>query len=104
MLDAFDGFSGLATSCIEDLHDEYGRSIIAFPLIPSFYEDYNHKNEEQRMQSIKYDSNRVLNFAFCFDTLREVSSLFVPLCTGEKGWRQPGNEREFNHIQYNVCK
>ncbi|XP_044744875.1 protein misato [Coccinella septempunctata] len=101
LLDAVDGFSGLATSSIEHLYDEYGRSVVAFPLIPSFYKDYNHQTEEERSRSIISDSNRVLNLAFCFDSLREICSLFVPLCTGETGWRQPGNKREFYHTNYN---
>ncbi|KAK9883944.1 hypothetical protein WA026_004884 [Henosepilachna vigintioctopunctata] len=100
ILDAVDGFAGLSTSCIEYLQDEYRRSVLAFPTIPSFYSDYNFKTETERHQSLIKDSNRVLNIAFCFNALQENSSLFVPLCTGEKGWRQPGKMRNFSHCKY----
>lgn len=102
MLDATDGFSGLAASCIEHMYDEFGKSVVAFPIIPSYYDDYNHQTAEERAKSIMKDSMRVLNLSFCFESLKENSSLFVPLSTGEKGWRQPGNKREFHHINYNV--
>ncbi|KAL3285700.1 hypothetical protein HHI36_000231 [Cryptolaemus montrouzieri] len=100
LLDSTDGFSGLSTSCIEHLRDEYGKNIIAFPMIPSFYPDYKFQTEEERHQSLIKDSSRVLNLAFCFNNLRENSSLFVPLCTGKNGWRQPGEKRKFYHCEY----
>ncbi|KAI4466956.1 mitochondrial distribution regulator misato [Holotrichia oblita] len=102
ILDGNNGFSGLGSNCIEHLKDDYDRkSVLAIPVLPSYYNDYsNETDEEQRTSQIK-DSIRVINSALSFTDLAESSSLFVPLCTSKDGWRQPGLKREFNHVQYN---
>ncbi|KAJ8962036.1 hypothetical protein NQ314_005818 [Rhamnusium bicolor] len=46
------------------------------------------------------DSLRVLNLALSFNAFAAHSSLFIPLCTGSKGWRQPGPKRDFCHTIY----
>ncbi|KAK5649088.1 hypothetical protein RI129_003980 [Pyrocoelia pectoralis] len=95
-LDATNGFSGLTSSCLEYINDEYERkSILAFPVIPSHYVD----SEDER-RPLK-DSICVLNLALAFEMLQEKSSLFVPLCTGSNGWRKPGEPRKFYHVSYN---
>lgn len=103
LLNGTDGFAGLSTSCIEYLRDEYeNKSILALPLLPSYYSDYNYGNEEEESKSRLKDSVRVLNLGFCFDSLTEHSSMFVPLSVGSKGWRQPGAKRDFHRLIYDV--
>ncbi|XP_018334955.1 protein misato-like [Agrilus planipennis] len=101
ILDAVDAFSGLSTSCIEHVRDEYEKkSVMAIPLIPSYYKDYNITSTDQNYKSITKDSVRVLNIALCFNDLAENASIFVPLCTGLTGWRQPGESIPFNNLHY----
>lgn len=85
------------------MRDEYERkSVLAFPVIPSFYSDYAYITDEEKHQSLIKDSIRVLNLALCFNSLNEYSSLFSPLCTSYNGWRQPGPMRNFYHLIYDV--
>lgn len=101
-LDSTDGFSGLANNCIQYLIDEYSsKSIYAVPLIPSYFADNNPQNDRELEISTKKDSTRVVNLAFTYMNLFENSSLFVPMSCGEKGWRKPGNKREFFNLNYN---
>ncbi|KAI4466884.1 mitochondrial distribution regulator misato [Holotrichia oblita] len=75
--DGNNGFSGLGSNCIEHLKDDYDRkSVLAIPVLPSYYNDYsNETDEEQRTSQIK-DSIRVINSALSFTDLAESSSLF----------------------------
>jgi len=93
LLDGSDGFAGLGTSAVEYLEDEYStKSKLVFPSIPS---DFSNTTPLQ-------DNMRILNIALAFHSLAEHSCLFVPLCLGSSGWKQPGVPREFPHLQYNV--
>jgi len=93
LLDGSDGFAGLGTSAVEYLEDEYStKSKLVFPSIPS---DFSNTTPLQ-------DNIRTLNIALAFHSLAEHSCLFVPLCLGSSGWKQPGVPREFPHLQYNV--
>ncbi|KDR19639.1 protein misato homolog 1 isoform X2 [Zootermopsis nevadensis] len=92
LLDGSDGFAGLGTSALEYLEDEYStKSKLVFPTIPS---EFSNTTTFQ-------DSVRLLNLALGFHSLAEHSSLFVPLCMGSSGWRQPGVPRDFPHLRYN---
>jgi hypothetical protein len=92
LLDGSDGFAGLGTSAVEYLEDEYStKSKLVFPSIPS---DFSNTTPLQ-------DNMRILNIALAFHSLAEHSCLFVPLCLGSSGWKQPGVPREFPHLQYN---
>ncbi|KAF5300866.1 hypothetical protein FQR65_LT09028 [Abscondita terminalis] len=97
--DSVDGFSGLASSCIKYIEEEYEKKpILAFPVIPSCYSvDESSTTSTARCS----DSLRIVNLALCYDALNEYCSLFVPLCTGTTGWRQPGPKRVFNLVSYN---
>ncbi|XP_034935497.1 protein misato [Chelonus insularis] len=91
LLDSTDGFAGLGTSCIEYLRDEYGKSILAFPVI------------EGTQSNISASSLiKAVNIALCWQQLTENASLFSPLCCGEDGWPSPGNPRSFDHLSYNI--
>ncbi|CAG9784915.1 unnamed protein product [Diatraea saccharalis] len=99
--DCTDGFSGLAIGCIEHLADEYIKPILAHPIIASYFTDNDPKSQEDRDKSNLKDSIRLVNTALSIQELSEHTSLFVPLCTGERGWRKPGNPRAFEHVKYN---
>lgn len=101
--DCTNAFSGLSSGCMEHLQDDYcGKSILAFPVIPSFFPDSEFTTKEQQCHTIINESKRVLNLALGFNAFNTHSSLFVPLCTGSEGWRQPGLKREFYRTTYNV--
>lgn len=99
--DCTDGFAGLAMGCIEHLTDEYSKPILAYPIIASHFPDNNPNTQEERDKSNMKDSTRLVNLALSLQELSEHATLFVPLCTGEKGWRKPGSPRHFEHINYN---
>ncbi|XP_069672251.1 protein misato homolog 1 [Periplaneta americana] len=91
LMDGTDGFAGLGTSVVEYLEDEYStKSKLVFPTISS---------EFSNTTPVK-DNIRMLNLTLGFHCLSEHSSLFVPLCTGSSGWRQPGPPRVFPHLLY----
>ncbi|XP_061710015.1 protein misato [Cydia pomonella] len=99
--DCTDGFSGLALTCIEDIVDEYIKPILCHPIIASHYPDNSAQTQEERDVSNLKDSIRIVNILFSIEGLSQHSSLFVPLCTGEKGWRKPGSPRLFEYVTYN---
>lgn len=98
--DATNAFSGMASSCLHYLDEEYRKTNFVVPVIPSYYNDYLYKTDEEKQLSVLKDSIRTLNLLFSFTSLRENCSLFAPLCTGKNGWRQPGDKREFYHTKY----
>lgn len=99
--DCVDGFSGLAVSCIQHLEDEYTKPILVYPIIPSHFPDNKPTNQDERDTSNLKDSTRLVNIALSMQELSDHASLFVPMCTGEKGWRKPGNPRFFEYLNYN---
>ncbi|CAD0198137.1 unnamed protein product [Chrysodeixis includens] len=99
--DCTDGFAGLALSCVEYLADEYTKSILAYPIIPSYFPDNNPTTQEDRDKSNMKDSIRMVNTALSIQELSEYATLFVPLSTGDKGWRKPGSPRKFDYLNYN---
>ncbi|CAK1550954.1 unnamed protein product [Leptosia nina] len=98
--DCCDGFSGLALGCIEHLADEYTKSILAHPIIPSYFKDNDAVTQEERDKSNLKDSIRLANIALSIEELSQYATLFVPLCSGERGWRKPGNPRMFDYLNY----
>lgn len=99
--DCTDGFAGLAMGCIEHLSDEYTKSILAYPIIASHFPDNNPNTQEERDKANLKDSTRLVNIALSMQELSEYATLFIPLCTGEKGWRKPGTPRSFEYVNYN---
>lgn len=99
-LDSTDGFAGLALGCIELLADEYTKPILAYPIIASHFSDNNPSTPEERDKATLKDSSRLANIALAIQELSEYATMFVPLCTSDKGWRKPGNPRLFDHISY----
>ncbi|XP_065366308.1 protein misato [Calliphora vicina] len=94
IFDSFNGFSGLATKCLEHLNDEYGKANMAVPV----YSPNNmlYENADEPMS----DSIRVVNSLLTFNQLIEQASLFIPLSTQDRVWRQLGSAREFSSLQY----
>lgn len=102
ILDAYNGFGGLTSACLKHLKDEYdNKTILTIPVIPSHYIDYNYTSSEDKEKSIKLDAIRTINTLLTFDSLSEESCLTIPLCTGSRGWRQPGTKRIFKYLNYN---
>ncbi|XP_075970814.1 misato mitochondrial distribution and morphology regulator [Anticarsia gemmatalis] len=99
--DCTNGFSGLAVGCLEYLADEYTKPILAHPIIPSYFPDNNTTTQEDRDKANIKDSTRLVNTALAIQELSEHATLFVPLCTGDKGWRKPGTPRKFDYLEYN---
>lgn len=98
--DCTDGFAGLALGCIEHLSDEYTKPILAYPIIASHFPDNNSNTQEERDISNLRDSIRLVNILLSIQELSEHATMYVPLCTGEKGWRKPGNARTFDCLNY----
>lgn len=80
--------------------DEYSKSILAYPIIPSYFEDNDPKSQEEIDKSNLKDSIRFANIVLSIEQLSQYATLFVPLCTGERGWRKPGNPRFFDYVTY----
>uniref|UniRef100_A0A0C9RQ27 Mst_0 protein n=1 Tax=Fopius arisanus TaxID=64838 RepID=A0A0C9RQ27_9HYME len=90
LLDSTDAFAGLSTSCIEHLHDEYTKSIVAFPLI-----------ESRNSKPSASDHLKAVNIALCYQQLNEHVSLYSPLSCGENGWLSSGAPRVLPYLTYN---
>lgn len=103
LTDCTNGFAGLTAACLEHIADDFDRkSVLVFPTIPSFYPDNDFHTAEEQVYSIMNDSVRVVNLLLSFNSFTNFSSLFVPLCLGQDGWRQPGAPKQFYHTRYNV--
>lgn len=99
--DATDGYGGIMSNCMEHIVDEYpNKSIIAFPLIASHFPDNVCTNQQERDLSNLRDSIRIINNIFSFENCFQFSTLFSPLCCGERGWRKPGLARNFPFVNY----
>ncbi|XP_004519976.1 protein misato [Ceratitis capitata] len=94
LFDCFNGYTGLATECMEYLNDEYSKAIFAIPV----YSPRNtlFENADEPMT----DSIRVVNSALAFHKLSEQASLFVPLGTCDRVWRQLGAARPLSALNY----
>ncbi|XP_053671958.1 protein misato [Anopheles nili] len=96
LFDCCDGFSGIALKLLEHLQDEYGKSSLLFPVFPPKAPIF--KNADEAMS----DSIRVVNTALTFAQLSEYSSLFVPLATMTRCWRNVAEPQAFSNIKYDA--
>ncbi|XP_053691518.1 protein misato [Sabethes cyaneus] len=94
LFDCVDGFAGLAIKTLEHLQDEYGKTSLVFPVIPPTMPKF--KNADDTISS----SIRVINTALTFSTLPDSCSLFVPLSTMGRCWRDLDKPRNFPYISY----
>lgn len=92
--DAYDGFAGVSIKCLEYLQDEYSKSVLAIPLIPPRTKNFQFSDEAMS------DSIRLINIGFSYAKLAEFSSLFVPLSTMKRGWRNISDAVDFPFINY----
>ncbi|XP_001606064.1 protein misato [Nasonia vitripennis] len=89
LFDTDDGFSGLGAACIQHLRDEYGKSILTWPVLDS----------TPREKSIS-DYAKAINTVLCWHNIGENTSLFSPLSCGTNGWLTPGKPRAVENITY----
>lgn len=94
LFDCFNGYSGLATACMEYLNDEYGKANFALPVYSPRNTPFENADEPMS------DSIRVVNSALAFHKLSEQASLFVPLSTSDRVWRQLGTARQLRSLTY----
>lgn len=93
LLDGYNGFSGLASSNLEYLRDEYSsKAILAFPCLPAMFPDSTKAQ----------DSVRVINLALSMSSLAEHVNLFALLSCAGQGWRETGHYRTIPQISYKV--
>lgn len=94
LFDVDDGFSGLATKCAESLQDTFGKPLVCVPIFAPRSRQF--KNTDAPMS----DSIRLMNIALAYSHLSEVSSVFIPLSTMERGWRALSTPRTFPWIDF----
>ncbi|XP_037934888.1 protein misato-like [Teleopsis dalmanni] len=94
VFDCYNGFSGLASKCLEYINDEYTKANFVVPV----YSPKNilFENADEPMS----DSIRVVNSALAFNALTEQASMFMPISTQDRVWRQLGKSREISLVNY----
>ncbi|XP_055842836.1 protein misato [Episyrphus balteatus] len=94
IFDCHNGYSGLATQCLEYLNDEYSKANLAIPV-------FNPKSVLfQSADDAMTDSIRLVNIALTYSQLIEQSSMFLPLSTQSRVWRQLGEPRAMPLLNY----
>ncbi|KAI9582110.1 protein misato isoform X1 [Glossina fuscipes] len=92
--DAFNGFAGLASQCLEHLNDEYRKANLVIPV-------YSPRNIlYENADAFMSDSIRVVNSAFLFHRLAEHASTFIPLSIHGRVWRALESVRQLPHLDY----
>lgn len=94
LFDAVDGFAGLSVRCLEELADEYGKSMLAVPIVPPQVRDF--QNCDSQMST----TIRIVNMALTYGALIEHSSMFLPLSTMGNCWRDLREPRSFPGVSY----
>ncbi|XP_030378129.1 protein misato [Scaptodrosophila lebanonensis] len=81
LFDIDDGFSGLATKCLEHLNDEYSRASFVVPL-------HYPRNLSYAQADTRTSHNiRVVNAVLSYNHLSDYATMFTPLSTLESIWR-----------------
>lgn len=94
LFDCTNGFTGLASKCLDHLNDEYSKTNFTIPIFSP--KPQNFRNADTPMS----ESIRVINAAMAFAGLFEQSSLILPLSTMSRCWRQTDNQRQFPFLAY----
>uniref|UniRef100_A0A182JZ12 Protein misato n=1 Tax=Anopheles christyi TaxID=43041 RepID=A0A182JZ12_9DIPT len=94
LFDCGDGFSGVTIKLLEHLQDEYGKAMLTFPVFPPKAPMFKSADEPMS------DSIRVVNTALAFAQLPEQCSLFVPLSTMARCWRNVSEPRALPNLVY----
>ena len=96
LLDADNGFGGLANQILQHLSDEYPRKTrFAFPLLPAM-----RLNDPTDVDYNMERNRRLVNTGLVLESLFEHSSMFSPLSL-DSSWAS-NNFRKFQHVQYKV--
>lgn len=90
LFDIDDGFSGIASKCLEHLNDEYSRACFALPL------HYPRNVSYAQADTRTAQSIRVVNSVLSYTHLSEQASMFTPLSTLETIWRN--NTQQSRHL------
>lgn len=94
LFDCTDGFSGLTVKCLEEMADEYGKTVFVVPIVPPRVHEF--KNSDSPMSL----TIRIVNLAMTYASLIENSSMFLPISTMAKGWRDLSSPREIPGISF----
>ncbi|XP_040175825.1 protein misato [Anopheles arabiensis] len=94
LFDCVDGFSGVAIKLLEHLQDEYGKATLPFPVFPPKAPTFKSADEPMS------HSIRVVNTALAFAQLPDQCSLFVPLSTMGRCWRNVAEPRALPNLLY----
>lgn len=94
IMDCVDGFAGVGIKVLEHLQDDYSKASVAFPVIPPSI--LNFKNADKTMSA----SLRIINTALTVSNLIECCSMFVPLSTMGRCWRDLDKPRSWPHLSY----
>lgn len=94
LFDCHNGYSGLATQCLEYLNDEYSKANFAVPVFSPKSVIF------QAADDAMTDSIRLVNSALAYSKLIEQSSMFLPLSTQARVWRQLGDSRKLPLLNY----
>ncbi|XP_065285864.1 protein misato homolog 1 isoform X2 [Dermacentor albipictus] len=93
LLDGHNGFTGLTSSLLEILHDDYpNKSSICWPLFQPLYNSINEGRVAVDM------AHRHFNTVMCYHSLNRLSSAFCPLSVSISHF-QPFL-RDFKHLQF----
>ncbi|XP_050045473.2 protein misato homolog 1 [Dermacentor andersoni] len=93
LLDGHDGFTGLTSSLLEILHDDYpNKSSICWPLFQPLYNSINEGRVAVDM------AHRHFNTVMCYHSLNRLSSAFCPLSVSSSHF-QPFL-RDFKHLKF----
>ncbi|EDW81862.1 uncharacterized protein Dwil_GK25434 [Drosophila willistoni] len=90
LFDLDDGFSGLASKCLEHLNDEYNRASFVMPLY------YPRITSYPQADTRTSHSIRVVNTVLGYYHLSEQATMFTPLSTLESIWRN--NTLQSRHL------
>ncbi|ALC49043.1 mst [Drosophila busckii] len=95
LFDIDDGFSGMASKCLEHLNDEYTRASYVLPL--HYPQNISYAQADMRTAH----SIRVVNSVLSYYHLSEQASMFTPLSTLETIWRNSSlKSRNLTGLQF----
>lgn len=94
LFDCSNGFSGVAMKCLEQLSDDYSKTNFAMPIFTPKRTKFHNTDENLS------DSMRMVNIAMTYANLIDHSTIFLPLSTMTRGWRQASIGQSFPLMAY----
>ena len=96
LLDADNGFGGLAGQILQHLSEEYPRKTrFAFPILPTM-----RLKDSTHVDYLNERNNRLINTGLVLESVFEHSSIFSPLSL-DSSWGSR-DVRKFQHLPYEV--